>query len=226
MGKGKIQRRKGKKASPKNMPGVSLKNHLMARSFNAAATRQTMKVQGKYGRLVNERTDINSQAWANSIRPQKTECLLMDLPPEVRLRIWEFCIRNLPCGRRPVTIARSERQFKRDQHLIERKHYSGQVYAALKRAKFFDSVHPNFRAQMFNLLMICRQACLEIVGGALLYKLKAFRFTHRTIMAQFCIRIEPLWNFIRSLVLDFEIFSSSRLSHVLGVRGFKKFPNP
>ncbi|EDO02031.1 predicted protein [Sclerotinia sclerotiorum 1980 UF-70] len=101
MGKGKIQRRKGKKASPKNMPGVSLKNHLMARSFNAAATRQTMKVQGKYGRLVNERTDINvsgfetavnsllkltfiqSQAWANSIRPQKTECLLMDLPPEL-----------------------------------------------------------------------------------------------------------------------------------------------
>ncbi|KAJ8070193.1 hypothetical protein OCU04_000582 [Sclerotinia nivalis] len=121
------------------------------------------------------------------------------------------------CGRHPVTIARSERQFKRDQHLIERKQYSGQAFAALKRAKFFDAVHPNFRAQMFNLLVICRQAYLEIVGGALLYKLKAFRFTQPTIMAQFCIRIEPLWNFIQSLVLDFDVFSGLRLSHVLGV---------
>ncbi|TGO56394.1 hypothetical protein BCON_0078g00110 [Botryotinia convoluta] len=65
------------------MPGASLKGHLMAKGFNAAAARQTLKVQKKHYRLVNERTDVKSQNWANSIRPQKEKMKIRILSREI-----------------------------------------------------------------------------------------------------------------------------------------------
>ncbi|TGO08993.1 hypothetical protein BTUL_0183g00080 [Botrytis tulipae] len=123
MGRAKFQRRKGKSHN-KIMPGASLKGHLMAKGFDAAAkplpdhsklmfvqARQPLKVQKKHCRLVNERTDIKSQNWANSIRIQKEKCLLLDLLPEVRLIIWEFCILNLRMQNPPSPVSPMMRAY-------------------------------------------------------------------------------------------------------------------
>ncbi|KAF7949787.1 uncharacterized protein EAE97_003296 [Botrytis byssoidea] len=210
MGRAKFQRRKGRSHN-KIMPGASLKGHLMAKGFNAAAARQTLKLQKKHCRLVNERADIKSQNWANSIRVQKEKCLLLDLLPEVRLTIWEFCILNLPCGRKPITVAISQPQLNRDRHVFEGRpplHRNKKFYAqerAYFRQKYFDQVHPTFRAQIFNLLMICRQAYLEIEGGALLYKIKTFKFLEQMTLFRFCFKIRRHFFFIQSMILEYDI---------------------
>ncbi|KAF7906341.1 hypothetical protein EAF00_000620 [Botryotinia globosa] len=198
------------------MPGASLKGHLMAKGFDAAAARQTLKVQKKHCRLVNERADIK----ANSIRIQKERCLLLDLLPEVRLIIWEFCILNLPCGQNPITVATSQPQLNRDRHVFRGpvpSHLSKRSYArkqAYFRQKYFDQVHPTFGAHFFNLLMICRQAYLEIEGGALLYKMKTFRFLEQRNLFRFCFKIQRHF-FIQSMILEYDISSSGDLFFVI-----------
>ncbi|KAM0315492.1 hypothetical protein ACHAO8_003891 [Botrytis cinerea] len=199
------------------MPGASLKGSLMAKGFNAAAARQTLKVQNKLCRLADERMGVESQTWANSIRHQKEKCLLLDLLPEVRLIIWEFCILNLPCGRKPITIEISRRQHNRDLHLFTRSISAKRPCLqkqAYFRQKFIDPVHPSFRAQMFNLLMICPQAYLEIKGGALLYKIKTFRFTDPLIICMVSAKIGRKLLFIQSIVLEYDIYSSESLDFV------------
>ncbi|KAF5878414.1 uncharacterized protein Bfra_000579 [Botrytis fragariae] len=229
MGRGNFQRRKGKSHN-KIMPGASLKGHLMAKGFNAAAARQTLKVQKKHYRLVNERTDVKSQNWANSVHPQKEMCLLLDLLPEVRLIIWEFCILNLPCGRKPITVAISQPQFNRDRHVLQgpiplrgSKRFYLQKQAC-SRQKYFDQVHPTFRAQIFNLFMICRQAYLEIGGGALLYKTKTFRFLDPMVLFRFCFKIQRHFFFIQSMTIEYDI-SSDRAFFFCHVYVFDDFPS-
>ncbi|TGO90350.1 hypothetical protein BPOR_0068g00170 [Botrytis porri] len=218
------------------MPGASLKGHLMAKGFNAAAlmvfqAKQTLKVQKKHCRLVNERTDVKSQNWANSIRPQKEACLLLDLQPEVRLIIWEFCILNLHAGkyiltvaaggREPITVAISQPQFNRDRHVFEGRippRGSKKFYAqkrACSRQKFVDQAHPSFRAQIFNLFMICRQAYLEIEGSSLLYKTKTFRFLEQMVLFRFCFKIQRHFFLIQSMAIEYDISSSQAFFFVM-----------
>lgn len=68
---------------------------------------------------------------------------------------------------------------------------------------------------MFNLLMICPQAYLEIGGGALLYKMKTFRFTHPLIICMVSAKIQRKISFIQSMVLEYDINSSKSLDFVM-----------
>lgn len=82
--------------------------------------------------------------------------------------------------------------------------YRGEV---AMRQKFFDSEHLGFRAQMFNLSTICRQAYLDIVGGSLLYKLKGFRFTDGLSLVVFLNKLErtgAAWYLIPKLFFEWE----------------------
>lgn len=124
---------------------------------------------------------------------------------------------SLACGSKPITVGRAERQFKQDQRFMETVRYINRAesHKAFRRQKFFDQVHPNFRAEMFDLSVICRQAYLDIVGGALLYKLKAFRFVEPMVMGYFCFRTEMKWRFIQTMFLDFDVLSETTLKMIV-----------
>ncbi|TEY86503.1 hypothetical protein BOTCAL_0007g00300 [Botryotinia calthae] len=217
----------------------------MAKGFNATAARQTLKAQEKLCRLVNEPIDVklisnlgqfHSSSERKVFAPRFTAGSTSDhlgvLYPQSSYVVSSissisndagvYILKVAACGRKPITIEISQPQYNRDSRLFmyqipHRRHWRSYRNRAYLRQKFIDPVHPSFRAQMFNLLMICPQAYLEITGGALLYKMKTLRFTNTETVCMVLPILRQKFLFIQNMVFEYDIHDSKYLDSAISI---------
>ncbi|KAH7321670.1 hypothetical protein BKA65DRAFT_86266 [Rhexocercosporidium sp. MPI-PUGE-AT-0058] len=125
------------------------------------------KMVGKV-EVVEPETGIHSQAWALEIKPQNTP--FFQIPLEIRTRIFEILF-----------------------------HSYDLMLSPQKRGKRFVNTNDGLRNTLFSspiktylaVSLICRQAYVEVVGGALLYRMGDFHFKSGLLMSNYLSRINP-----------------------------------
>ncbi|ESZ99299.1 hypothetical protein SBOR_0340 [Sclerotinia borealis F-4128] len=204
MGKGNFQRRKGKKPGKNYMPGASMRGHLMAKGFNAAATNH----ESTRETATPDAADILSISGLGQSY-SSTEKGMFAHDPTSRSAFEDLGILYLQS---PYVLSSISNMLRHESVYLRyfkpaaanssaSKDRRGNIIATSDSSDILVTAIES----MFNLSVICRQTYLDIVGGSLLYKLRGFRFTSPEIMAHFFDKIQGSWNLIPDISLEFEV---------------------
>ncbi|KAH6715398.1 hypothetical protein DL95DRAFT_455762 [Leptodontidium sp. 2 PMI_412] len=147
--------------------------------------------------VVAPETGIHSKAWSLEIRPQDTP--LLKAPLETRTRIFEILFRSYDL------ILSPQKCGKGFANTID-----GVV--TLDRARGITRTRHSSPMKMYlSVSLVCRKIYVEVVGGALLYRVGEFYFRSGLLMSNYLSRINPFHvSSITRITLTIQLTRSSR----------------
>ncbi|KAG4437260.1 hypothetical protein IFR05_007276 [Cadophora sp. M221] len=143
--------------------------------------------------VIAPETGIHSRAWAREIKPQ--DIPLLGAPLEVRTRIFEILFRSYDLILSPQKCGKGF-------------YNSADGVVTLNRGPGVTH-HDSPITMCLSISLVCRQIYVEVVGGALLYRVSEFYFNSGLLMSNYLSRINPFHlSSITRIALNIRITSS------------------
>ncbi|PVH85618.1 hypothetical protein DL98DRAFT_651014 [Cadophora sp. DSE1049] len=162
-----VKPKRRKKAPLLNLPKKGSKK---TPAFDAFEVKRDDKIE-----VVAPETGIHSQEWALKIIPQAMP--LLRIPLEVRTRIFEILFRSYYSVLSPMKHGKG--------------FYSSNIGFAELRGRRHSPPAEYPTKTYIDVSLVCRQIYVEVVGGAMLYRMGEFYFGSGLLMNNYLTKINP-----------------------------------